>query len=180
LTAALPIGARRAGPLHAGLAAAGLAVAVLLVAAQAQIRRGEALGSAALLSLLRIAPARSFGTAVTFPAQGRYVGFTVAAGCTAALLIVPFVLVAVVLLLAGRVRPGRAVATVAVFAVVVTLINQLRLLVIAEAMRAWGYPKGFDRSHVLLGTIVSTIGVAGGLLLFLRMVVPRSQADRRG
>jgi exosortase/archaeosortase family protein len=180
LTAAVAVAARRPGPAHAGLAAAGAAVAVALVAAQAQIRQGEAIGCAFLLRLLDVAPARSLGTAVTFPAQGRYVGFTVAAGCTAALLIVPFVLVAAVLLLAGRVRPGRAVATVAAFAVVVGLVNQLRLVVIALAMRAWGYPEGFDRSHVLLGTIVSTLGVAGGLLLFVRMVVPRQEARRRG
>lgn len=180
MTAAVAVGARRSGPVNVGLAAAGAAVIVLLLVSQEQVRRGEALACGVLLRLLRIAPADSLGTAVTFPARGRYAGFTVAAGCTAALLIVPFILVAAVLLLAGRVRPGRAVATVATFSVVIFLINQLRLLVIGGAMRAWGYPAGFDRSHVLLGTIVSTIGVAGGLLLFLRMVVPRQTGVRRG
>ncbi len=48
----------------------------------------------------------------------------------------------------------------------------MRLLVIAASMRAWGYPTGFDRSQVLLGSVVSTIGVTGGLLLFRRMVTP--------
>jgi len=181
VTAAIAVGARGHRPANACLAAAAaaVAVAVLLVAGQEQVRRAEAIASAGLLTLLRIAPADSIGTAVTFPARGRYVGFTVAPGCTAALLIVPFLVVAGVLLLAGRVPPTRAAATVAVFAAVVAIVNQLRLMVIAVSMRAWGYPEGFDRSHVLLGSFVSTIGVAGGLLLFLRMVVPR-QRTRRG
>jgi len=158
------------------LAAAAAAVAVLLVVGQEQVRRAEAAGSAALVNLLQVAPADSLGTAVTFPAKGRLTGFTVAPGCTAALLVVPFFLVAGLLLLAGRVQPSRATATVAVFAAVVTFVNQLRLLVIAISLRAWGYPEGFDRSHVLMGSFVSTVGVAGGLLLFLRMAVPRRGA----
>ena len=175
MTAAVAVRARRSGPANAGLAAAGLAVAVALVVGQEQIRRLEAITCAGVLSLLRVDGADSMGTAVTFFAKGRYVGFRVAPGCTAALLIVPFVVVAVVLLLAGRIRPHRAAATVAVFASVIFLVNQLRFLVIAESMRAWGYPDGFERSHVLMGSFVSTIGVAGGLLLFLRMVVPRQK-----
>jgi hypothetical protein len=47
-------------------------------------------------------------------------------------------------------------------------------------MRQWGYPDGFERSHVLLGSVVSTVGVAGGLLLFLRMVVPREKGRGDG
>lgn len=177
MTAAIAVGASRSRPSNLGFAAAALTLSIALVAGQEQIRRAEAIGCAFLLDLLRLAPAESLGTAVTFPAQGRYVGFTVAPGCTAALLIVPFVLVAGVLLLARRVHPTRAIATVAVFAAVIALINQLRLMVIAISMRAWGYPDGFERSHVLLGSLVSTIGVAGGLLLFLRMVVPRRRHE---
>jgi len=180
LTAVLASDAWRPQPRQIGWAGVALAVAAALAAVQVRIRRAEASGFAGLLRLLRIAPARSIGTAVTFPAKGRYVGLTVTAGCTAALLVIPFVVVAGVLLLAGRVQPGRATATVAVFTVVVALINQLRLLVIGAAMLAWGYPAGFDRSHVLMGSVVSTIGVVGGLLLFVRMVVPREERSRRG
>lgn len=176
MTAVAAVGLRRGRPASAGFAAAAAAAAVLLVAGQEQVRRVEAAASAALVNLLGVAPAESLGSAVTFPAKGRLVGFTVAPGCTAALLVVPFFILAGVLLLAGRVRPRQAAATVAVFAAVVTAVNQLRLLVIAMAMRAWGYPVGFDRSHVLMGSLVSTVGVAGGLLLFLRMVVPRRGA----
>jgi len=91
---------------------------------------------------------------------------------------VPFALLTALLLLAGRVQPGRAGATVALFAVVLILVNQLRLLVIILSVRGWGFETGFARSHVLLGTVVSTVGVVGGLLLFLRMVVPAGR--RRG
>lgn len=173
MTAAVLAGPARTRSTAGLVAAATVAFAAAAVIGQAQVRKAEAIGSASLLNLLRIAPAESIGTAVTFPARGRYVGFTVAPGCTAALLVVPFLLFAGVLLVAGRVQPGRAISTVSVFAAVVVIVNQLRLLVIAVSMRAWGYPDGFDRSHVLLGSVVSTIGVTGGLLLFLRMVTPR-------
>jgi len=180
VTAAVALGAGRSVPRHAGIAALAAAAAAGLLVGQEQVRRVEAAACATLLRVLQIAPAESIGTAVTFPAKGRYVGFTVAAGCTAALLIVPFIVVAGVLVLAGRVRPGRAAATVVAFAAVVSVINQARLVVIAVSMRAWGYPAGFDRSHVLLGTIVSTVGVSGGLLLFLRMVVPPRTGSAHG
>lgn len=180
MTAAVTAKAGRISPQTGAFAAVTVSLAALAVLGQAQVRRGEAIGSAALLKLLNVAPAASLGTAVTFPAKGRYVGFNVAPGCTAALLVVPFFLVAGLLLLAGRVQPRRAAATVAVFTAVVVVVNQLRLLVIGASMRIWGYPAGFDRSHVLLGSVVSTVGVAGGLLLFLRMVTPRRPRARRG
>ena len=164
--------ARRFGPANGAHAAAAIAAALLLVLGQEQFRRGEALISATIVRFLRIFPADSLGTAIVFPAEGRYVGFTVSPSCTAALLIVPFALLTALLLLAGRVQPRRAGATVALFAVVLILVNQLRLLVITLSVRGWGFETGFARSHVLLGTVVSTVGVAGGLLLFLRMVVP--------
>lgn len=180
MTAAVAAGRPRAAPVNAGFAAAMVGLGAAALIGQEQVRRTEAMGSAGLLNLLRVAPAASLGTAVTFPAKGRYVGFTIAPGCTVALLVVPFFLVAGVLLLAGRVQPGRATATVAIFTLLVSVVNQLRLLVIAVSMRVWGFPAGFDRSHVLLGTLVSTIGVVGGLLLFLRMVLPSPESGRRG
>lgn len=179
MTAAITFGARRRRPANLGLAAAGVAVAVLLVLGQEQFRRAEALATASLLRLFGVFPASSQGIAITFPAEGRYVGLAVSPSCTAALLIVPFVALTSVLLFAGRVEPDRALMTVAIFAAVLIVVNQLRLIVIALSIRAWGFQTGFDRSHVLLGSVVSTIGVAGGLLLFLRMVVPRN-SGRRG
>lgn len=180
MTAVVAVRPGRTAPHAAAFAAAAVGLAAAAVIGQEQVRRMEALSSATLLRLLMIAPAASNGTTVTFPAKGRYVGYEVAQGCTAALLVVPFFVVAGVLLMAGRVQPRRAVATVAVFTSVIFTVNQLRLVVIAVSIRAWGYPAGFDRSHVLLGSLVSTIGVAGGLLLFLRMVTSRQPPPRRG
>ena len=179
MTAAVAVEARGSGPVNVGLAAGAMVAAILLLLGQEQVRRVEAALCASVLSLLHIAPADSMATAVTFPAQGRYVGFSVAPSCTSALLIVPFVVLTGVLLLAGRVQPRQALATAAAFAAVMVVVNEIRLVVIAVSIRAWGFPAGFDRSHVLLGSVVSTIGVAGGLLLFLRMVVPRKEGGRR-
>jgi len=176
----MPLRGSRTGPVDRGLPVVAVVMALVLLAGQEQVRRAEAAACAALVSLFSSLPAESIGTAVVFPIDSRYVGFTVAPSCTAALLIVPFIVLTAVLLLARRVPPGRALATVAAFGAVVILVNQLRLLVIALSIRVWGFPAGFDHSHVLLGTVVSTIGVAGGLLLFLRMVVPRSEGSRRG
>jgi len=68
MTAAVAAKAGRISPQTASFAAVTASLAALAVLGQEQVRRGEAIGSAALLKLLNVAPAVSLGTAVTFPA----------------------------------------------------------------------------------------------------------------
>jgi hypothetical protein len=67
---------------------------------------------------------------------------------------------------------------VVVITAVIFTVNQLRFAVIAWSMRTWGFVDGYERSHIFLGTLVSTLGVLAGLLLLLRQVThERRPAD---
>ena len=157
-----------------------LTVAVLLE--QARVRTFEALASAWIVGGLRVVPAESLQTAVVFPLRGRFVGYTLTPGCTAAFLVAPFLLLGAGLIIARRLSVWRGVKALAVVTVALFVANQARLVVIALSMRAWGFYAGYERSHVFLGTIVSTLGVIGGLLLFLRVASRPAPAevDTRG
>jgi exosortase/archaeosortase family protein len=160
---------------------AGVAVlvgALALLVWQARFRVGEAWVTAAAMRLFRLRPASSLGDNVVFPLHGRFVGFTLTTACTAALLMVPFFLVVGLLLVARRVDSRRALVALAVTAAVIFVVNQLRLLVIAGSMLVWGFQTGYERSHVFLGTVLSTIGVVTGVIIFVWMLV--GGHDRHG
>jgi hypothetical protein len=63
---------------------------------------------------------------------------------------------------------------------VIFLVNQLRLLVIAGSMLAWGFRTGYERSHVFLGTVLSTVGVIIGVIIFVWMLIGRPDHSRAG
>jgi len=153
------------------LAAAALAAGAGLIVWQASVRRVEAAVSARLVSLIGLLPAHRLGTAVVFILRGRFVGYNLTPECTAAFLIAPFFFIgAAAIVAAPRVPILRTVTTVALITALLFVVNQVRLAVIAGSMRAWGFVPGYDISHVLLGTMVSTLGIVGGLLLFLARV----------
>lgn len=157
--------ARRAWfPLGVGIAlmAAGVALAV----SQGGIRVLEAQLSAALGSILG-QHTQAVGDSVIFPLGNRFVGWNITLACTAALLVAPFFLLAAGLVASGRLGIRRAVLTLSAVTVLIFAANQLRLLVITVSMRQWGFVTGYERSHVLLGTVVSTLGLVIGLLVFI-------------
>ncbi len=148
-------------------AAAIVIAAVVMMVSQADIRLAEARVSAGVIDVTRVAQAQSIGNSVVFPLRNAFVGFTITLGCTAALLVIPFFMLTSGLIVARRTSIHRGVATLGILVVALFVVNQARLLVIALSMRIWGFQRGFEISHVLLGTVVSTLGVLGGLLLYL-------------
>ena len=158
---------RRAAPFVALLL---LLVAATLLARQGGIRVLEARTSAEVLGLLRVVPAQSLGNAVLFPLAHRFVGFAVAPGCSVTFLVAPFCLIAAALIASGRVPPRRGLGALGLVAGIFFAVNQARFVVIVASMRGWGFKTGFELSHVLLGTVLSTLGVLGGILLFVWVV----------
>jgi len=163
-------------------------VAVLLVgigtaviARESLVRGVEARTGADLARLLGLVPARAVGSAVVFPLQGRFVGYAVTEGCSVAFLVAPFFFIAAMLIASRLTPPRRGLSAVAVVTLVLFVANQARLFVVAASMRVWGFRSGYERSHVFLGTILSTIGTLVGLLLFVWLVVKvSSPKDERG
>jgi hypothetical protein len=151
--------------------AAGLAVvAIAVLALQQIVRRSEASFSAGLLRILHVRPAQSIGISVVFPLKGHFVGYTLSVGCSAALLIIPFMLVSAGLLGSRRVSMTRCLQSLAVVAAILFIVNQLRFLVIAASMVLWGYRIGYERSHIFFGTLLSTVGVVAGVIVFFFML----------
>ena len=153
---------------------AGIGVAV--ITQQTLVRGLEARTGADLARGLGLVPAQAVGSAVVFPLRGRFVGYTVTEGCTVAFLVAPFFVIAALLIASSRTPPRRGVGALAVLTVVFFTVNQARLFVVAASMQMWGFRSGYERSHVFLGTTLSTIGAVVGLLLFVRLVV----VDRSG
>lgn len=161
------------------VAAVVVAVAgVVLLVTESHVRQFEAHASALLLRLTDVAhAAHPTGSSVIFTQGQHWVGFSIAAGCTAALLIAPFFFISAGLLLSRRVSIRRGMIGLLVVSVLVWLVNQLRLLLIGASMQLWGFRTGYDRSHVLAGGVLSTFGVAAGLGIFLMVIVRERHAS---
>ncbi|MDP9073249.1 MAG: exosortase/archaeosortase family protein [Actinomycetota bacterium] len=165
--------ARWAGrdPLRIPSAFAIVAIGAVLVVWESRFRQVEARVSAVVLRLVHLRPAQSLGDSVIFPLRGHWVGYTLNVSCTAALLVSPFMVVAAGLLASGRVNRRRALSSLGVVAAIIFAINQLRFMVIAGSMVLWGFRIGYERSHVLIGTVLSTLGLVVGVIIFIWMLV---------
>lgn len=162
---------QRALRVPAGLAGLLVALSGVSVALAHQTVRGfEAWLSASVASNLGVVVAKPLGSAVVFPLDGRLVGFTITPGCSVAFLLPFFFVVGGALLAVGRIGIGRAVATVIAVSATVFAVNQVRLLIVASSMQGWGFETGYERSHILLGSMASTIGLVFGVFLFLFLV----------
>jgi exosortase/archaeosortase family protein len=131
----------------------------------------EAALAADLLRWFHISHARPVGSAVIFPHGQGWIGFTVATSCTAALLIAPFYLVGAALLVPSRLPIKRVIAALGAVTVIVWVANQVRLLLIGMSMSAWGFRAGYSRSHILAGGIVSTLGLAIGIAVYVGLLL---------
>ena len=154
-----------------------LMVALFVVAQRVQ--ELEATISAELARLGGISDAVRTGTSVLFTVDGVRTGYSITLGCTVAFLIIPFTGATVVLLAIQRVRVRTAVAALAAAIGTIVAINQLRLLTIAEAMSAFGADEGYARTHVLVGTVISTLGVVAAGTLYLAVLLRGSAPEGR-
>lgn len=141
------------------------------------VRIGEAILSTGLLRLMGTGAER-VGTAVTVETGGARAGFTIANGCSTALLAAPFLTVGAIAVLTGRVRPPRILGSVAVAVVGVVLLNQLRFGIVGGAIHLFGFERGYGQSHVLIGTLVSTVGLVAGLAAFVWSLERRPRRAR--
>jgi len=147
-----------------------LGVALLLFFGQATVRTIEARVAVAVLAAAQVAGAQAFGTDVLFRLHGAFVGVNITTSCSVALLISPFCLLAGGLLLSRRTSVGAGLRTLGIVALWLFAMNQARILLIVLSMRIWGFDRGYELSHVAFGSVISTLGVLGGVALFVRRV----------
>ena len=97
--------------------------------------------------------------------------------CTSAFLIAPFAIVGATMLLRRRLDPMRVLLGVSIAAVLLVLANQLRVGMIAGLIDGFGLQEGYKWGHLVLGSLLSIVFLAGSLALLLWVVAsgyPRS------
>ncbi|MEN3615646.1 hypothetical protein [Plantactinospora sp. ZYX-F-223] len=159
-------------------ALAGIAAAAVVAANLRRIAGGEAWLSARFVDALGLADARSSYSTVIFPLDQRWVGFMVTLGCSVGLLLIPPTALAAFLVLIRRVSVLRASVCCAITALLLVAVNQLRLAAVVGSMRLWGFEQGYERSHVLIGSVITTLGLVGSAILFV-MLLTRGRPLRR-
>jgi len=89
------------------------------------------------------------------------------------LLVVGAIMIALRPRIAGRVLGALAIATVAVI-----VVNQLRILTLVGLIDWLGTDRGYHWGHTLLGSMVSVIGGAAALVLFVWLSTRKPKAER--
>ena len=151
------------------------ALAVGLVTQGRAVRSGEA-GLQTLLLHLGGQESDHVGTAALFRVQGDLVGVSFTTGCSIGPVLAVFLGATAV---AAAVRPlsARRVATSTLVLVgLFVVVNQLRVIVIVASMRWLGVTRGYDISHVFLGSIITTLGFLLALVLFVRLLLAESRS----
>jgi exosortase/archaeosortase family protein len=109
----------------------------------------------------------------------RVVGLTMTPECTSAFLVLPLLLVAAAFALLRPTLARKVAVAVVVSAIAVIVVNQIRLLTMIGLMNWLGNETGYYWGHTLLGSIVSIIGGAGALVLFVVLTVRKTKSERQ-
>ncbi|MEU6640946.1 exosortase P [Saccharomonospora sp. NPDC046836] len=100
--------------------------------------------------------------------------------CSSVFLLIPLLLVTAAMLWFRPQNALRLAVTLAISAVAVILVNQLRILAIVGLVNWLGVSRGYYWGHTLLGSLVSVIGGAVALVLFVWLATrkPKAKATR--
>lgn len=98
-------------------------------------------------------------------------GLEISPECSSAFLIAPFTAIGAAMLWRRRLHPGRVGLGVALAALLLVLCNQLRVALIASLIDQFGLREGYKWGHLVLGSLLSILFIAGSLALLLWIVV---------
>jgi exosortase/archaeosortase family protein len=155
-------------------------IALSLLIYQYQFRHLEAVAAAHVYRLFTpvLAASRApimwfgLGTAAAY-------GLEITPDCSSALLIVPLCGLGLLLLIPRRLAVSRIARALTVAAAVLVAGNLLRIGVIAISVRLGGLGMGYQVGHLILGSIVSIVGIAISLTL-LTVILVRGRGRRPG
>jgi len=97
-------------------------------------------------------------------------GFRIVTSCSVAVIAAPVLAAAAVVVATGRVPVRRALGGLVVALPLIVLVSQARLVVTGLLIDRYGQDRGFSLGHVLVGSVVSTVGFVLGLAGFLWFV----------
>lgn len=150
---------------------------LVAIASTGRVRELEAALSAAIAPLLGIDEVRHVGSTVLFQVDGQLTGYTLTAGCSVVFLLLPFMLVTTVLMGVRRVPVWQAAAALASAVAVLVVTNQVRIATVAVAMDQLGALRGYSLTHVMVGSVLSTLGAVVAGVVYLLVLLAGS--DRR-
>ena len=102
-------------------------------------------------------------------------GLRMSPECTSAFLVLPLVVVgAVMIALRPRIR-NRVLVALAAAVVAVVVVNQVRILTLVGLIDGLGTDRGYYWGHTMLGSMVSVLGGAAALILFVRLATRKPQ-----
>lgn len=164
---------------RASTAAGLLGVAALLLVFETGYRHVEAVVAAAMFGVGTPTLA-SPGASIVYFGLGRphAFGLDITPECSSGLLIAPLAVVGAALLWRRRIRVARVLAGMAVVGGLLVLGNQLRVGLIAWLIKALGLRTGYEWGHVVAGSLVSMVFIAGGLALLVWIVATGRPAQR--
>ncbi len=156
-------------------------IALSLMIYQYQFRHLEAVVAAHIYRLFTPVLAASRAPILWFGlGTSAAYGLEITPDCSSALLIVPLCGLGMLLLIPRRLAVSRIARALIVAAVVLVGGNLLRIGVIAVAVRLGGLGAGYQLGHLILGSIVSIVGIAIALTLLTVILVRRGRSGRRG
>ncbi|GGS43381.1 exosortase P [Actinokineospora fastidiosa] len=103
-------------------------------------------------------------------------GLRMSPECTSAFLVLPLLVVGAVMIALRPAITRRVVVALAVAAAAVIAVNQLRVLTLVGLIDWLGTDRGYHWGHTLLGSMVSVIGGAAALVLFVWLSTRRARS----
>lgn len=150
-----------------------LGLTVALIVFQKEYRHLEAVLAAHLFSNggVQTYAIPDTGTVMFRLANQKVFGLEISPECSSAFLIAPFTALGAAMLWRRRLHPGRVGLGVALAALLLVLCNQLRVGMIATLIDNFGLQDGYKWGHLVLGSLLSILFIAGSLALLLWIVV---------
>jgi exosortase/archaeosortase family protein len=102
-------------------------------------------------------------------------GLEITPDCSSSLLLVPLCGLGMLLMIPRRLNVSLVIRALIVAATMLVVVNTLRIGVIALCVHFWGLGVGYQVGHLLLGSLVSIIGIGLSMVLLTAIV-----ASRRG
>jgi exosortase/archaeosortase family protein len=96
--------------------------------------------------------------------------------CSSAFLLLPLLVVTMVMVYFRPANARRLFFSLGISALVVVLVNQLRIFTIVGLVHWFGADEGYYWGHTLLGSMVSVFGGAVSLVLFVRLATRKKNA----
>jgi exosortase/archaeosortase family protein len=150
------------------------AIAFSLIVFQYQFRSLEAEVGAHLYGVIEPTLAASRAPVIWFGlGTSRAFGLTITPDCSSALVLAPLSVLGIALMVPRRLPVLRVTKALAVAAAVMVTGNLLRIGVIALSIRMGGISTGYRIGHLVVGSVISIVGIVVGLGL-LAIIVTRN------